>query len=156
MVRVRYSGVGDQEAAIRLFDGLAAQVELIRALQANCWPRDPDDMALQMAVEGLETAAYHFTRRPRYYEGVRIPREHGRNFYPGLGDRESAIAAFAALKPLWAAVATVQQRCRPFGRDYLALEIAKHTLTSAAYHFTRIEAFFGAKSDSAGPVRAEP
>jgi hypothetical protein len=47
----------------------------------------------------------------------------------------------------------MQGRCRPFGRDYLALDIAKQTLESAAFHFTRVASFYGAWGDGAGATR---
>jgi hypothetical protein len=43
-------------------------------------------------------------------------------------------------------------RCRPYGRDYQALAIATSTLDTAAYHFTQVPHFYGAKGDSAGPI----
>lgn len=153
MVRMTYVGLGDRASAVRAFDGLLPHVLMIRDLQALCWPRGPDDMALEIAVDGLETAAHHFTRRRLYYDGTRVVRDHGRNFYPGLGDRAEAIAAFETLQPYCAALRQLQHACRPYGRDYLALDIAKQCLESAAYHFTRIEAFYGAKGDGAGPTR---
>jgi hypothetical protein len=156
VVRQTYAGLGGQDAAVRAFDGLLPHVLQIRALQAKCGPLGPDEMALQIAVDGLETAAYHFTRRRLYYDHTRIPRDHGRDHYEGLGEPAEAVAAFEALAPFARALAELQRRCRPFGRDYLALDIAKQSLDSAAYHFTRTETFYGSRSDSTGRVRPKP
>lgn len=152
MVRVTYTGLGGKEAAVTVFDGLLPHVLAIRALQAKCWPRGPDDMALEIAVDGLESAAFHFTRRPLYFDATRVQRNHGQNFYEGLGDRAAAIRAFEGLTPYADRLRALQGRCRPFGRDYLALDIPRQCLGSAAYHFTKIDHFYGTKADSAGPI----
>jgi hypothetical protein len=154
MVRMTYVGLGSRDAAVRAFDALLPHVLILRGLQALCWPRGPDDLALEIAVDGLETAAYHFTRRRHYYDATRVVRDHGRNFYPGLGERADAIATFERLGPYCAELRRLQYRCKPYGRDYLALDIARQSLESAAYHFTRTASFYGAKGDSAGPSRA--
>jgi hypothetical protein len=156
MVRVTYVGLGSRDAAVSAFDALLPHVLGIRALQAKCWPWSADDKALQIAIEGLEDAAYHFTRRPFYFEATRVERQHGQNFYEGLGERAAAIAAFETLSPYARALGALQQRCRPFGRDYLALDIPRLCLDSAAYHFTKEAHFYGAKADSAGPIRRWP
>jgi hypothetical protein len=153
MVRLTYVGLGLVEAAVREFDALRPHVLVIRDMQAKCWPLGPDDMALQIAVDGLETAAYHFTRRRMYYEATKAEREHGRNYYEGLGERPEAWKAFDALAPYMADLRRLQGKCRPFGRDYLALDIAKQSLETAAYHFTQQAGFYGSKHDSSGPAR---
>jgi hypothetical protein len=150
MVRVVYVGLGGRDAAVRTFDDLMPHVLAIRALQAKCWPMGPDDMALEIAIDGLESAAYHFTRRPLYFDQTRVARQ---NFYPGLGDRAAAIKAFDQLEPYAHRLSALRSSCRPYGRDWLALDIPCQCLDSAAYHFTRIAAFYGAQSDSAGPIR---
>ena len=156
MVRMTYPGLGDSRATVGTFDALTPHVLMIRALQQKCWPLGPDDMALQIAVDGLESAAYHFTRRPLYFAATRVQRQHGQNFYPGLGDRYAATAAFEGLAPYATSLGALQRHCRPFGRDYLALDIPRQCLGSSAYHFTRIAAFYGAKADSAGPIWRGP
>lgn len=153
MVRITYTGLGDKEAAIREFDALKPHVLLIRALQAKCWPLGPDDMALEIAVDGLESAAFHFTRRPLYFDATRVQRQHGQNFYEGLGHRAAAIQAFEGLAPYASRLRALQGSCRPYGRDWMALDIPRQCLGSATYHFTKIAAFYGAKGDSAGPTR---
>ncbi len=85
-----YVGLGDPNAAVQSFDGLASHVAAIRAMQAKCWPLGPDDLALQIAVDGLESAALHVTRGPHYFEAMRVQRQHGQNFYQGLGDCAAA------------------------------------------------------------------
>jgi hypothetical protein len=135
-----------------VFDGLTPHVLLIRALQAKCWHLGPDDLALEIAVDGLESAAFHFTRRPLYFDGTRVQRQHGQDFYEGLGDRGAAIQALESLGPLYDRLRALQSHCRPYGRDWMALDIPRQCLGSAAYHFTKIAAFYGAKADSAGPI----
>jgi hypothetical protein len=36
-------------------------------MQRECKPFGRDYHAIAVAIEGLETAAYHFTRRPHFY-----------------------------------------------------------------------------------------
>jgi hypothetical protein len=153
MVRMTYAGLGDRYAAVRTFDGLKPDVLLIRALQAKCWPLGPDDMALQIAVNGLESAAFHFTRRPLYFDTTRVQRQPGQKFFEGLGGQAAAVQAFEKLSPYAHRLRALQGQCRPFGRDWLALDIPRQCLGSAAYHFTRAAHFYGAKGDSAGPAR---
>jgi hypothetical protein len=153
MVARSYTGLGLALAAVAEFDKLLPHVQLIRALQEKCAPFSADDAALQLAVEGLQTAAFHFTRRPQYYEATRPVRQHGRNYYGGLGDEREAFAAFEQLIPYARELRFLQARCRPFGRDWLALEIPKKCLETAAYHFTKRGGFYGAGSDSAGRIR---
>lgn len=152
MVRVAYTGLGTRDAAIRAFDSLTPHVLVIRAMQAKCWPLGPDDMALQIAVNGLESAAFHFTRRPLYFDMTRVERQHGQNFYEGLGDRADCIQAFEGLEPYSKRLGALQHSCRPFGRDWMALDIPRQCLGSAAYHFTKLAAFYGARGDSSGPL----
>ena len=149
MVHRTYVGVRDP---IRAFDALIPYVRIVRELQAKCEPLGPDDNALKIIVDGLDTAAFHFTRRPLYYEPIRVERTRGQNFFPGLGDLGDCIAAFDRLEPLTRELGRLKFSCRPFGRDYLALNIPQQCLDTAAYHFTRLETFYGARSDSAGPL----
>lgn len=64
MVRRTYTGVHD---ARREFEALGAAVEHLRRLQFNCRPFGPDYHALDVAIEGLRTAAFHFTKDPSIY-----------------------------------------------------------------------------------------
>lgn len=152
MVQRTYTGMA-REAAVREFDALRPHVLQILALQAECVRFSPDHAAFGIAVDGAETAAYHFTRRRHYYEPLRaqVPPAGAGN--GRLKDRDEAVAAFDGLAPYVGQLRQLQLRCRPFGRDYLALDIARQSLETAAYHFTRIEAFYAAKGDSAGPLR---
>lgn len=64
MVRVTYVGVPD---AVRAFEAMRPLVEQLRGLQRGCKPFGRDYHALAIAIEGMESAAYHFTRRPHFY-----------------------------------------------------------------------------------------
>lgn len=153
MVHRTYYGLGPAEVAVREFDGLAPYVRELMGLRRDCTPLGPDDMALGIALDGLETAAYHFTRRRNFYHALETILD-GRAAGNGrLADRAEATAAFRALSPYAARLLELRGRCRPFGRDYLALDIARQGLETAAYHFTREAQFYGAKSDSSGPLR---
>jgi hypothetical protein len=98
MARQTYVGLGRPEWAMKEFDAFLPYVKMIRAMQAECAPMGPDDNALKIAIDGLETAAYHFTRRPMYFDMYPADRDWRRNYYPGLGDeRKELIADFDAL-----------------------------------------------------------
>jgi hypothetical protein len=155
MVHRTYYGLGPGDAAVGEFEALTPYVAELTALRRACTPRDLDDKALGIALDGLETAAYHFTRRRDFYRAVadRGPRPGDGN--GRLSDREEAIAAFDGLSPYARQLRGLMFRCRPFGRDYLALDIALKSLETAAFHFTRIEAFYGLKGDGAGTMRRE-
>ena len=153
MVASGYYGLGSHDAAVAAFDHLKPYVEELLSLQGECEPMKADYSAIGIALDGLQTAAYHFTRRRHFYhelEAQRPPYRLGNN---RLGDRQAAVAAFEALTPYASALGKMQGGCRPFGRDYLALTIAQQSLGTAAFHFTRVPSFYGAKCDSAGPVR---
>lgn len=64
MVRQTYIGIGD---AVRVFEDLTPYARRLRELQGRCKPFGRDYHALAIAIEGLESAAYHFTRRPHFY-----------------------------------------------------------------------------------------
>lgn len=64
MVRQTYIGIGDP---IQAFEDLEPYARRLRELQARCKPFGRDYHALAIALEGLESAAYHFTRRPHFY-----------------------------------------------------------------------------------------
>lgn len=149
MVRQTYVGILPSHA-VAAFDALLPHVLLIRAMQKRCAPMGADDCAPEIAVASLETSAYHFTRRVRFYEPTRPRRSFGQNYFEGLGDRPEAGRAFLKLRPYWAELTRLQQQCAPFGRDYLAVDIAKQGVETAAYHFTQVEHFYGDKGDSAG------
>lgn len=66
-MRQTYVGMGDKEAAARAFEDLRPLVQRLREMQGRCKPFGRDYHAIAVALEGLDTAAYHFTRRPHFY-----------------------------------------------------------------------------------------
>jgi hypothetical protein len=46
---------------------LRPYVVRLRDLQRRCKPFGRDYHAIAIAIDALETAAYHFTRRPHFY-----------------------------------------------------------------------------------------
>jgi hypothetical protein len=64
MVRRTYVGISDP---VREFENLRPYAAQLRALQRGCKPFGRDYYAIAIAIEALETAAYHFTRRPHFY-----------------------------------------------------------------------------------------
>jgi hypothetical protein len=154
MAHRTYAGLGSHDAAIREFERLAPYVSEMLAMRAECVEFGPDHAAMGVPIEGIRTSAYHFTRRRDFYHELEArQRESAKGTNGRLGERSEAVAAFRALEPYNTALRLLQGRCRPFGRDYLALEIAKEGLETAAYHFTGEAAFYGARGDSAGPIR---
>jgi hypothetical protein len=156
MVHRAYSGLGPPDAAVRAFEGLRPHVEALCQLRAECGEDLRDRYVFDIALEALDTTAYHFTRRQFFFERVRYahrdtPPTNGR-----LRDREEAERAMEDLRPYSRALGNLQYQCRPFGRDYLALEIAKNGLDTVAYHFTRIPSFFGLHGDASGSRRPPP
>lgn len=148
MVHRTYAGLGSPDAAARDFEGLRPHVQLIWGLQASVGYFSRDGSALDIALDSLQTAAFHFTRRPHFY-GPRAAALEA----PDLRDRTQATQAFEALRPYAARLRLWQGRCRPFGRDWQALNVALQGLETAAYHFTQTPQFYGSRSDSAGPTR---
>ena len=148
MTHRTYVGLGAPEAAAREFEALRPYVRALWGLQAAVGPFTGDGGALDIAVDGLQTAAFHFTRRPRFYE-PRDPLPDARD----LRDRAAVAGAFEALRPYAQALRRLQARCRPFGRDWLALDVAVKGLETTAFHFTGVEHFYGSRGDSAGAVR---
>jgi hypothetical protein len=142
MTRVTYNGLGTPEAAVRDFDGFKPYVTALRAMQLECVPDGPDFLALDIPIDGLETTAFHFTRRPHYYDQLRLPIDRRRADHPGLG-HNAAVAAFLELEPYLNRLGALRSKCRPFGRDYQALSIATASLKTAAYHFTRDPHLYG-------------
>jgi hypothetical protein len=141
MVRVAYPGLGTPLAAVSDFEGFKPYVTALRTMQQDCRPDGGDFLALDIPVHGLETAAFHFTRRPYFYDALRLPIDRYRTDHIGLGPN-AAVAAFRDLEPYWRRVRDLQLKCRPFGRDYQALGIISETMTTAAYHFTGDPHFF--------------
>jgi hypothetical protein len=152
MVARTYYGLGPPDIAVAAFERLIPWVIELLAMQAECRPMGPDYMAVGVALDGLQTAAFHFTRRPDFYFQLVSGRPAYRAGNNRLADREAALAAFDALIPYADALGLMQRGCRPFGRDYMVLSIAQQSLDTAAFHFTRAPHFYGAKCDSARPV----
>ncbi|MCR5877826.1 hypothetical protein [Phenylobacterium sp. J367] len=113
------------------FDKLGAHVERMLAMQAGFAWASPGHMAFGIALDGLETAALHFTGRRHYYDALR------RDVRAAPAGAPAGAPDFETLRPYAARLRALQDLCRPFGRDYLALEIAQHALATCAYHFTR-------------------
>lgn len=134
------------------FNSLSPYVLEMWELQAECTPFSQDDMAMGLAFDGLETAAFRFTRRPHFYFELKRPAARQGN--GRLKERQEAVAAFDALAPYARALRLMQGGCRPFGEDYKAIAIPLECLETAAFHFTRIAHFYGSKSDSSGPLGA--
>ena len=72
-----------------------------------------------------------------------------RQTYPGLGP--SPIRQFEDLRPYVRELRKLQQKCRPFGRDYMAIAIAIDALETTAYHFTRRPHFYGLDQEKVPP-----
>lgn len=148
MVHRTYAGLGPPEAAARAFEALRPHMRWLWGLQAAVGYFSADGSALDVAVDALHTTAFHFTRQPQVF-GLRDPDLAA----PDLTDRDLAPLAFEALRPYARQLRNLQARCRPFGRDWQALNIALQGLETAAFHFTGNADFYGSRGDSAGPVR---
>ena len=151
MVARTYYGIGPAETAVARFNDLRPYVVEILSLRSECEPMGSDFMAMSIALDGLDTAAFHFTRRRDFYHQVEAPPYQAGN--GRLRDREAAKEAFSTLMPYANALRHMQFGCRPFGRDYMALDVAKQSLDTTVYHFTGDARFFASKSDSSGPLR---
>ncbi len=66
LARQTYVGLNDP---IREFEALRPYVEQLRRLQQKCRPFGRDYLAIAIAIDALETTAFHFTRRPHFYAG---------------------------------------------------------------------------------------
>ena len=151
MAHRTYYGLGPKDAAVREFEMLRTYAAQLLGLQAECERLGPDYLAIAIALDGLQTAAFHFTRRPDFYRDLEPPPAQAGN--GRLADRGEAVAAFEGLRGYNASLRALQFRCRPFGRDYMALDIARQGLETAAFHFTRHERFYGLSGDGAGSTR---
>lgn len=148
MMHRTYQGLGSLDAAVREFEALRSHVRMLWGMQGVVGYFTADGSALDIALDALLTAAFHFTRRPHFY-GPRDPVDDA----PDLRDRACAPTAFDALRPYPLQLRALQGRCRPFGRDWQALNIPLQSLDTTAFHFTGLAHFYGARGDSAGPVR---
>lgn len=150
MPRQTYVGLGPPDAAANVFNELAPYAGQLVDLQRECEPMSADYMAIGVALDGLQTTAYHFTRRPHFYSQLEERRVRPGPRNNRLGDLREAREAFTALEPYAARLRALQRACRPFGRDYMAVAIALTSLETAAFHFTRDASFYGLKGDAAG------
>lgn len=148
MVHRTYAGLGAPDAAARDFEALRPYVRALWGLQAAVGDFTRDGSALDIVLDSLQTAAFHFTRRPYFY-GPRDPLPDAVD----LRERVAVTRAFNAFRPYALSLRTMQGRCRPFGRDWQALNVALQGLETAALHFTGLSDFYGARADSAGPTR---
>ena len=64
MVQRAYVGVSDP---VTRFEELKPLVDRLRALQRNCKPFGRDYHAIAIALDAMDSTAYHFTRRPHFY-----------------------------------------------------------------------------------------
>ena len=64
MSKQTYTGVHEPKTQ---FERLKPAVDIIRAMQRTCRPFGKDYMILGAAIDGLDTAAYHFTRHPGFF-----------------------------------------------------------------------------------------
>ena len=154
MVARTYYGLGPREVAIDKFNSLSPHVVDMLEMQAECLPLGPDYMAVGIALDGLDTAAFHFTRRRDFY--FQLERPPYRDGNGRMKSAEGAAEAFKSLAPYSNALRLMQSGCRPFGGDYMALAIAMEALGTAAFHFTRDATFYGSKFDSSGPLSGTP
>lgn len=142
MIQRTYLGLGPPDRARDEFAALTPWVLDLKALQQECPRLGPDWLALSIPLDALQTAAYHFTRRPDFYADVAPdpapapPQSKGQG-NRRLADPDEALAAFTALSPYVERLRALQQRCRPYGPDYCALDLARQGLFTAAFHFTR-------------------
>ncbi|WP_068875985.1 MULTISPECIES: hypothetical protein [unclassified Phenylobacterium] len=148
MVHRTFAGLGAPDAAARDFEALRPYVQAIWGLQAAVGYFSRDGSALDITLSSLQTAAFHFTRRRDFY-GPREPLGDAAD----LREREAVTSVFEALRPYARALRQLQSRCRPFGRDWQALNVAVQGLETTAFHFTGVAHFYGSRGDSAGPVR---
>jgi hypothetical protein len=148
MVHRTYHGLGAPEAAARDFEALRPYVRALWGLQAAVGYFTRDGSAIDIALDSLQTAVFHFTRRRHFY-GPRDPLADAAD----LRERAAVPGAFEALRPYAQKLRLLQGRCRPFGRDWQAINIALQGLETMAFHFTQVEQFYGARGDSAGATR---
>jgi hypothetical protein len=145
MVYRKRSGLGEPESAIKHFQALIPYACALRALQQKCAPDSPGYLAFDIALSGLEDAAFHFTRRRYFYELEHLPRyDRGAAAYPGLGSPEETTAAFKSLRPYREQLRWLQNLCQAFGHEYQALSIPIRCLDTAAFHFTKRDTFYAA------------
>ena len=65
MVRVTYIGLIEP---VRAFEDLRPYFDRLVEMKGRCKPFGRDYYALSIPIDALNTAAYHFTRRPHFYQ----------------------------------------------------------------------------------------
>ncbi len=143
-----YSGLGAREQAAGTFEGMTPWARELKGLQQECDHLGSDWLAVGIAFDSLQTAAFHFTRRPYFYHQLEAEYPPQRKGDGRLKDAAEANKSFASLRSYERRLRELQTRCRPYGRDFNALDIARQGLGTAAYHFTGDPHFYGAKGDS--------
>jgi hypothetical protein len=73
--------------------------------------------------------------------------------YPGVVDAHNA---FGRLRAFRNALIELKCQCRPFGSDYLVLDMVQKALDTAAYHFTREPDFYALRPEQSVGGRAQP
>lgn len=141
MTHRTYTGIRGERAIVE-FDALRPWVAHMVAMRGACPPLKADDCAILVALTGVQTAAYHFTRRRYFYDEI----ETTPSGPPAdLSTPPAVRAAFTALAPYFAAICRLQDFCRPFGPDWCALEIPRQGLCTAALHFTGEPDFYSGR-----------
>jgi hypothetical protein len=88
MVTRTYYGLGPPDIAAQAFDRLKPWVVELLGLQGECKSMGTDYTAMGVALDGLQTAAFHLTHRPHFYFQLERPAyREGNN---RLADREAA------------------------------------------------------------------
>lgn len=153
MVHRSRGGIGDKTSCVRVFDEFRPYAAQLADWRSGFHITSADWMAIEIAWDGLQTTAYHFTRRRYFYAEVAQaqPEKIGSNNF--LCDRGEAVTAFETLSPFVARFRKLMESCPPYGRDWLALMISVESLETTAMHFTKVAHFYGARGDSAGPTR---
>ena len=67
MVKMRYVGLGN---AVDDFEKLTPLVKELERMKLKCRPFGADYHALSVALDAINTTAYHFTRRPHFYSNL--------------------------------------------------------------------------------------
>jgi hypothetical protein len=152
LVHRTYVGLGPRARAVEAFERLLPFALDLMEMRRSCRFGGLNHKAVGIAIDGLETAAFHFTRRRDFYYHLDAGPEGAQGDNERLDDRDEALAAFRKLTPYAEALRGLQTRCRPFGQDYLALSIALDSLQTAAFHFTREPNLYASRSDFGGPI----
>lgn len=111
----------------------------------------PDDMALGIALDALQTAGYYFTGRRHFYREFGEPRGDRSGGKRPAADREAAIAAFKALAPYSERLRRLQGRCPAIRAGLYGARHRPAGLERAAFHCTRVAGVCGLKATAPAP-----